>query len=95
MSWNVTFLGKPENVVSALKNHSTKLADASKREYDAALPHMIGLVEQNFNNTEGNDPVVKIEASGSGYEPTAPTPTNGANCTCQVKVEPIWGAILV
>lgn len=68
MSWSVTFIGKPENVSKALKEHSTKIDGQSKEEYDAALPHLEALVSQNFNAKEEYSPIVKIVASGHGQK---------------------------
>lgn len=65
MSWSITFIGKSENVSKALEDHSTKLSGQSKEEYDAALPYLMGLVQQNFN--KDNSPVIQITASGHGY----------------------------
>lgn len=64
MSWSISFIGKPEKVVEALEAHSSKLDGYSKVEYDKALPHMVGIVKENFGN-EGE--LVKCTASGHGY----------------------------
>ena len=81
MSWSISFMGAPRNVAIALKNESEKLSGESKVEYDAALPHMVGLVEQNFENV----PMVKINASGHGY-------VNGENeeRQCSVAIDPVY-----
>jgi len=68
MSWSVTFIGKPENVSKALKNHSDQLSGYSKEEYNAALPHLDALINQNFNADEKYPVVVKIVASGHGQK---------------------------
>lgn len=68
MSWSVTFIGKPENVSKALKEHSLKIDGFSKEEYDAALPHLDALVTQNFNANVEYPPLVKIVASGHGQK---------------------------
>jgi len=64
MSWSVQFIGKPENVVTALEKESAKLTDQSKVEFDSALPSLIGIVKENFGE---NVPLVKLVASGHGY----------------------------
>ncbi len=66
MSWSVTFIGKTENIAKALEEQSAKMEGLSKVEFDAALPHLIGLVNQNYSNN-GN-PVMRITASGHGYD---------------------------
>ena len=65
MSWSVSAIGKPANVVKYLKDQSEKQSGQSKVEYDDALPHLVGLVEQVFS--EGDPPCVKISANGSGF----------------------------
>lgn len=70
MSWSVTFIGKPENVSKALKEHSDKIDGYSKIEYDAALPHLDALISQNFNANSPDSMVVKINASGHGQKDT-------------------------
>lgn len=90
MSWNVTFIGDPVNVVKALEENSAKLDGASKVEYDAALPHLVELVKQNFNNN-GIGIVVKVTASGHGY-----TGTDGIDQyrQCIVNVEQLYGVLV-
>jgi hypothetical protein len=36
----------------------------SKLEYDSALPHLVGIVKENFGT---NVPIVKLSAAGHGY----------------------------
>jgi len=64
MSWSIGFIGTTQKVVEALKAESEKLSGVSKNEFDAALPHLIGLVEQNMNDT--GQACVKLEANGHG-----------------------------
>jgi hypothetical protein len=62
MSWSIQFIGKPEKVVEALQKQSESMNGESKVEYDSALPHLAGLVKENF----GYDYAVKIVAAGHG-----------------------------
>ena len=62
MSWSISFIGTPEKVVEALTAQSAQLSGESKKEYDSALPHLVGLVNENF----GTLYPVKIMASGHG-----------------------------
>jgi hypothetical protein len=62
MSWSINKSGTVEEVVMALKEQSEYLSDQSKEEYDAALPHMIALVEQNIIGT------VNLFACGHGVK---------------------------
>lgn len=69
MSWSVSLIGYPENVVRALDEEGEKLRDVSREEFDAAKPALAALVRENFAK-EGSGyvaPVVRLDASGSGY----------------------------
>lgn len=68
MSWSICVIGKPEDVVSALQEESLKLTGQCKAEFDDALPHMVGLLRQNFAKPGTNYvvPKIKLTASGSG-----------------------------
>lgn len=65
MSWSVNLIGQPQNIIAALKEIGEKMTDAnSKQEFEAALPHMEGILEQNFNT---NYPVaIQFVAHGHG-----------------------------
>ncbi len=64
MSWSIAIIGSPENVATALTAQSEKLEGQSKVEFDSAMPHLIGLVKENFGP---DNPVVKLAANGHGY----------------------------
>lgn len=64
MSWSIIFIGQPDNVANALQEISKDWDVQSKLEYESALPHLIAIVKENFG---GGNPIVKINASGSGY----------------------------
>lgn len=69
MSWSVNFIGSPENVAKALESFNAG-GDQSQVEYDAAKPHLIALVKNNFvtaNHTYPQSaPTLKLTAYGSG-----------------------------
>ena len=70
MSWNISIIGAPENVVKALEEESGKLSGQCKVEFDGALPHLVGLVKQNFNDfarTGSRDQIIKLDAAGFGH----------------------------
>ncbi len=67
MSWSVNLIGTPDNISKSLEKTSTELAGKSKEEFDAALPHMIGLVKQNYNASNPNL-ALNLIASGHGYD---------------------------
>jgi len=88
MSWSVILIGNPDNIVKALQQNSEKLNGTSKDEFDAALPHLIGLVKENSNKTQ--QPVLKLSASGHGYLRDSEFDYK----TCQVLIEDIGGLIV-
>jgi len=49
MSWSINVIGKSQAIVSKLEALSESMSGDSKVEYDAALPHIIGIVEQNWS----------------------------------------------
>jgi hypothetical protein len=67
MTWSINFTGKPKAVSKALKDHSATLTGWCKHEYDRALPHLVGAVEQNMTDHPSySPPTIQISASGSG-----------------------------
>jgi len=85
MSWSVQFVGKPEKVVEALIAQSEKLSRESKAEFDAALPHLVALVNENY----GFDYAVKLVASGHGY-----AGTDKPNRQLTVSIELVYGLLV-
>lgn len=63
MSWSISLIGKPMNIITALGKHSKELENPSKEEFDSALPHLIGLINQNYGTTVPN---LKLQANGHG-----------------------------
>lgn len=89
MSWSISFIGTPEKVSNALSKHSEAISGASKAEYDAALPHLKGIVDLNFNKT--NPPtLIKMSASGSGIH----TSEGQVQGSCKVNIEEMWGMLV-
>lgn len=77
MSWSVSFIGTPEKIVEALEKYGAGLDGQSKKEFDEALPCMIGLVKLNFNAAYPQL-AIAIIANGHSY--------NGYG-SCSVKIE--------
>jgi hypothetical protein len=67
MSWSIAMIGEPKNVITALTANSEKLTGQSRVEFDEALPHLIGLVSQNFAEPQNVVQKIRLRASGSGY----------------------------
>lgn len=89
MSWSIQLFGKASKIAAALDAHSEKLTGESRVEYDAAKPHLIGIVQQNFTSNE-TEALLAVTASGHG--------TNFGNDkkdrVLAVKVERVYGEIL-
>lgn len=85
MSWSVSFIGKPEKVIEALTAYSEKMNGQSKVEYDSALPHLIGLMNENY----GIDYPVKLAASGHGT-----VYTDRSDRQLAVSIETIYGLLV-
>lgn len=66
MSWSINIMGKRDNIIKALNEHSEKLTGESKKEYDSFLSDLTNLVSANYNNT--NEPVLKLAAHGHRAE---------------------------
>ena len=79
MSWSISFIGSPENISKALKENSEKLSGKSKEEYDAALPHIDALVNQNY--TKQYPLVLKVDANGHGHD-------GYSNCSVSISQSP-------
>jgi hypothetical protein len=97
MSWSITVIGKPENVVAALEAQSAKESGQCKIEFDDALPHLVGLVRQSFNEKPEFTPMVRLEASGSGCassDSNAPGVMRQTSRSCQVKIEQFYAKLV-
>lgn len=77
------FIGSPENVINALKDHSNKIDGKSKEEYDAVLPNIVGIVEQNYCTAYP----ATISVSANGH-------ANDGYSSCNVTVSQLAGQIV-
>lgn len=50
MSFSVSYIGKPEAIKRKLEEHSAQLAGQSKVEFDAVLPALNLVLDQNVGN---------------------------------------------
>lgn len=66
MSWSISTPGTPEEVVTELDRVAGTYSGQSKLEFDEALPHLKGLVNQNFRNDDGTVRKLQLTANGSG-----------------------------
>lgn len=85
MSWSVNYMGTPQAIAESLDKYSSDLSGYSKEEFDAALPHLKGLLAENF----GDQYVRQLIASGH----TGDT-SRGAYRQCNVELKNL-GAIKV
>jgi hypothetical protein len=89
MSWSISLLGRPPKVVKAIEAESERLSGQSKIEFDAAKPHLIGLVMENFlDSSEPGfcEPLIKLEAAGSG----SARGDKQLQRTCTAKIETLY-----
>lgn len=76
MSWSVRFAGTPEVVIDTLNEFPKVLINHTARaEYEAALPHLVGLVKLNIG-TLGR----QIEITANGHSLVD-------NTTCTVRIQ--------
>jgi len=67
MSWNISVIGKPKAVIAHLDTFGDGLSGQTKIEFDAAKPHLAGLVGQNFSEKdEAALPLIHLTAAGHG-----------------------------
>jgi hypothetical protein len=88
MSWSINFIGKPENVVKAIKAYGEKLSGASKDEFDSSSPKIIDLVEENMN--KNGEVLIKVVANGHAHFTENEKQYGYLNIT----IEPIVGNIV-
>jgi|GEM_PF-2231670 len=90
MSWSVEFFGKPKAVAKAISEHSENLEGQSKEEYDNALPHLVGLVAQNFSPINP-EKIIRIMAHGHG---TKNDTGEIVDRDCVVAIETTYGLVV-
>lgn len=59
MSFSITVIGKPDAIKRRLNTHSTELSGQNKAEFDAVLPSLETVLDQNVGNE-----IVRLEANG-------------------------------
>jgi hypothetical protein len=67
MSWSITVIGTPEKISAAIEQESEKLSGQCKTEFDAAKPHLHGLLAQNYSEANYAQPTLRLSANGSAY----------------------------
>lgn len=84
MSWSTSTTGTPEQCKAYLQEYGSTLTDQSKQEYDAALPHILGIVEQNFGNPGRHISVLAYGHGGERHQAEG-SPQSYRECTVTVK----------
>jgi hypothetical protein len=89
MSWSVSVIGEPDKIIAHLEDLSVNQGGQSKVEFDDVLPHLIGLVKQNFSDTGQDPPVLKLAANGHGACNGVPGATNSKQLyrNCNISLE--------
>jgi hypothetical protein len=65
MSWSNSWIGRRSGVKAAIARYSDTLTGNSKEEFEAARPHLEGLLDLNSNDR--GDPIVQLDANGHAY----------------------------
>lgn len=77
MSWSFNSTGTPETVEQELDTQNTGLTGFSKEEWDAAKPHLLGLVRRNIGGT------ISLSANGHAIK-SGDADNRLKESTCQV-----------
>jgi hypothetical protein len=83
MSWNVSLLGTPENIIKALDAELEKQGGQSKVEMESALPHLKGLVGQVTGTN--SKMAYCLNASGHGFIDINNPDNNYNHCQCDFR----------
>lgn len=63
MSWSNSWLGKVDGIKAAMDRYGEQLTGNSREEFEAAKPHLVGLLDQN--TSVGS--VLHLDANGHAY----------------------------
>ncbi len=86
MSWSISVIGKPSAVCEEVDRQGASMSGQSKLEFDEAAPHLKALVKENFSKRPGYlEPLVHLEASGSGVSEGSAGEQIQRNCTVTLK----------
>jgi hypothetical protein len=94
MSWSFRCIGKPPNVAKAIQDESAKQTGPSKIEFDDAMPHLIALVLQNFQDDISLLPMIDFEASGSGMSQGTGDTLKQVYRSCTVSIKPFHSKLV-
>ena len=84
MSWSFNAIGKPEDFPKALDAESDRLTGQSKEEFDAAKPHLLGLIALN---TDKSVPRL-MQLTAGGHATKANGETTSSHCSVELKPAP-------
>jgi hypothetical protein len=83
MSWSLNVIGRRDQIQKELNCVSAALLGDSKREFDAAKPHLDALVQMNSNSML--DPILQLEANGHA---------GSSYSNCNVRISHLSGKVL-
>ena len=81
MSWSFNVAGTPEGIIKAMDGESLRLTGESRIEFDAAKPHLIGLLRLNV---AAPTPAIRLTASGHAYKQSDGT-VSYSNCSVRIE----------
>jgi len=67
MSWHFKAIGTPAKLAERLEKETENHHGQCLVEYNDAKPHLLGLLSQVFLADASVQPLIDLEASGSGY----------------------------
>lgn len=92
MSWSISLIGKPANIIAALDGAADQFTGQSRLEFEAALPALKALAAENFADEDHGFvlPTLRLDASGSG------SAVEGAQLhrSLIVKLEPFYARLV-
>ena len=88
MSWSFNAVGKAEDFPKALDAESERLTGQSKEEFDAAKPHLLGLIALNSDASQSR--VLDVRAGGHAVKTDGKTTSS----SCRVEIKPFDSRLL-
>lgn len=92
MAWSISLIGTPADISSELASHSQSLIGDSKAEFDEALPHLQGLVNQNLYPDETGSSSQALHLSASGH--ASKTDGKKYQSSCHVSIQPSFTRVV-
>jgi hypothetical protein len=89
MSWSIGVMGRPKAVKAEIARQVDNQTGDCKAEMAEAMKHVCGLIDMNYPYPDREQPIIKVEGSGSGsweYSDNSNPKQIASNCTVKVEV---------